>query len=99
MTIQVNGEGRTANVGVTVAELLRELDIRPDRVAVEVNTEVLNRQEFERRGLREGDHVEIISFIGGGAGECGELVIWRLVLRRNHHINQSTHRDHGAFNV
>ena len=80
MKIQVNGEGRTANAGVTVAELLRELDIRPDRVAVEVNTEVLNRQEFERRGLREGDHVEIISFIGGGAAECGELVIWRLFL-------------------
>jgi len=99
MKIQVNGEGRTANVGVTVAELLRELDIRPDRVAVEVNTEVLNRQEFERRGLREGDNVEIISFIGGGAGKCGELVIWRLVLRRNHHINPSTHRDHGACNV
>jgi len=66
MNIQVNGEGRTANAGVTVAELLRELNIRPDRVAVEVNTEVLNRQEFERRGLCEGDRVEIISFIGGG---------------------------------
>ena len=99
MKIQVNGEGRTANVGVTVGELLRELDIRPDRVAVEVNTEVLDRQEFERRGLREGDNVEIISFIGGGAGACGDLVIWRLVLRRNHHINPSTHRDHGACNV
>jgi thiamine biosynthesis protein ThiS len=74
MKIQVNGEGRTANAGVTVAELLRELDIRPDRVAVEVNTEVLNRQEFERRGLREGDHVEIIGFIGGGREEFGDLV-------------------------
>ena len=75
MTLQVNGEGRTANAGVTVAELLRELDIRPDRVAVEVNTEILSRQEFERRGLRDGDHVEIISFIGGGREEFGERQI------------------------
>lgn len=66
MQIQVNGEGRTASAGVTIADLLRELDIRPDRVAVEVNTEILDRQEFDRRGLSEGDRVEIISFIGGG---------------------------------
>lgn len=66
MQIQVNGEGRTASAGVTIADLLHELDIRPDRVAVEVNTEILDRQEFDRRGLREGDRVEIISFIGGG---------------------------------
>ena len=66
MQIQVNGEGRTASAGETIADLLRELDIRPDRVAVEVNTEILDRQEFDRRGLREGDRVEIISFIGGG---------------------------------
>ena len=77
MKIQVNGEGRTANAGVTVAELLRELDIRPDRVAVEVNTEVLNRHEFERRGLCEGDHVEIISFIGGGSEQFdGSMSHW-----------------------
>ena len=76
MKIQVNGEGRTANPGVTVAELLRELNIRPGRVAVEVNTEVLNRQEFEGRGLCEGDRIEIISFIGGGTEEFGDFVIW-----------------------
>lgn len=65
--IQVNGEARSAKEGVTVADLLLELDIRPDRVAVELNLEILDRQEFERRELREGDRVEIISFIGGGS--------------------------------
>jgi len=34
-----------------------------------VNLEVLDRQEFARRGLREGDRIEIISFIGGGSEE------------------------------
>ena len=69
MQILVNGERRDATLGTTVDDLLRELEIRSDRVAVEVNLEVLDRQEFARRGLREGDRIEIISFIGGGAGE------------------------------
>jgi sulfur carrier protein len=64
--IQVNGEQRATPEGSTIADLLRELNIRPDRVAVEVNLDILDRQEFERRNLREGDRVEIISFIGGG---------------------------------
>ena len=67
MTIQVNGESRGIGDGHTVAALLRELDIRADRVAVELNLEILDRKEVETRGLREGDRVEILSFIGGGA--------------------------------
>ncbi|MCS6298003.1 MAG: sulfur carrier protein ThiS [Nitrospira sp.] len=67
MTIHVNGESRGIGDGQTVAGLLQELDIRTDRVAVEVNLEILDRKDFEIRGLREGDRVEILSFIGGGA--------------------------------
>ncbi len=67
-TIQVNGEYRGVSDGQTVAALLHELDIRVDRVAVELNLEILDRGDFDSRGLREGDRVEILSFIGGGAG-------------------------------
>jgi thiamine biosynthesis protein ThiS len=67
VTIHVNGESRGIGDGQTVAGLLRELDIRTDRVAVELNLEILDRTDFEIRGLREGDRVEILSFIGGGA--------------------------------
>lgn len=65
-TIQVNGESRGVSDGQTVAALLHELDIRVDRVAVELNLEILDRNDFNTRGLREGDRVEILSFIGGG---------------------------------
>ena len=65
--IQVNGELQTAPSGSTVAGLLQQLDIRSDRVAVEVNLHIVDRQNFERQSLQEGDRVEIISFIGGGA--------------------------------
>jgi thiamine biosynthesis protein ThiS len=69
MQVQVNGAQRALAAGVTVAGLLTELDIRPDRVAVELNLTILDRGEFDRRSLQEGDRVEIISFIGGGAGQ------------------------------
>lgn len=69
MHVQVNGERRTVAAGSTVAGLLKELDIRPDRVAVELNLTILDRGEFEGRSLQEGDRIEIISFIGGGAGQ------------------------------
>lgn len=67
MTIQVNGESRGVGEGQTVAALLQELDIRADRVAVELNLEIVDRNDFETCSLREGDRVEILSFIGGGA--------------------------------
>jgi sulfur carrier protein len=54
-------------VGQTVADLLDALDIKPDRVAVELNLEILDRREFSRRALHPGDRIEILSFIGGGA--------------------------------
>ena len=67
MEITLNGARRVAQEGTTVAGLLEELQIRPDRVAVEVNLQILDRESFGQHGLREGDRVEIISFIGGGS--------------------------------
>jgi thiamine biosynthesis protein ThiS len=67
MQIQVNGEPRTMTGVTTVEGLLNELQIRPDRVAVEINMEIVERQDFARRALQEGDRVEVIGFIGGGA--------------------------------
>jgi sulfur carrier protein len=67
--IQVNGEPRDIDPGVTVSGLLEALDIRADRVAVEVNLHIVERQDFSSRVLEHGDRVEIISFIGGGTAD------------------------------
>ncbi|HEU4684314.1 MAG TPA: sulfur carrier protein ThiS [Nitrospira sp.] len=67
--IEVNGEPR-GFTGETVSDLLHELSLTTDRVAVELNLEILDRQEFARRRLQQGDRVEILSFIGGGAPRC-----------------------------
>ena len=65
--IQVNGEQRDCRAGATVGDLLRELAIKTERVAVELNLEILDRKDFDHRSLKPGDRVEVLSFIGGGA--------------------------------
>ena len=64
--IHVNGEVKAWRNGATVADLLRELDLKTERVAVELNLEILDRTTFAQRALNDGDRVEILSFIGGG---------------------------------
>lgn len=70
--IQVNGEPRGWRADGTVADLLRDLSIMSERVAVELNLEILDRKDFAQRSLRQGDRVEILGFIGGGCGIKGE---------------------------
>jgi sulfur carrier protein len=65
--IHVNGQARTWRSGATVADLLQDLDIQMERVAVELNLEILDRAAFGQRRLENGDRVEILGFIGGGA--------------------------------
>ncbi len=65
--IHVNGQAQTWRNGATVAELLQDLDIQTERVAVELNLEILDRAAFGQRQIKDGDRVEILSFIGGGS--------------------------------
>ncbi|NGZ08078.1 MAG: sulfur carrier protein ThiS [Nitrospira sp. LK70] len=67
MHIHVNGQAQTWRNGATVAELLQDLDIQTERVAVELNLEILDRAAFGQRQIKDGDRVEILSFIGGGS--------------------------------
>jgi thiamine biosynthesis protein ThiS len=65
--IVVNGTPRAAAPGSTVASLLKELAIPPERVAVERNLDIIARERFGETTLAEGDRIEIIQFVGGGA--------------------------------
>ncbi|MGE0449658.1 MAG: sulfur carrier protein ThiS [Vicinamibacterales bacterium] len=66
MTITLNGEPFEIAGALTIAELLRHLEIDARRVAVEHNTVVLKRGTFETTSIAEGDAVEIVNFVGGG---------------------------------
>jgi thiamine biosynthesis protein ThiS len=69
--IHVNGQARAWRSGATVADLLQDLNIQTERVAVELNLEILDRAAFGQRRLENGDRVEILGFIGGGAPAKG----------------------------
>ncbi len=66
MVLVVNGERQEAPEGSTVVELLQALGVR-GRVAVERNGTVLRQAEHSETRLRDGDVLEVVSFVGGGA--------------------------------
>ena len=63
----VNGEKRQVADGLTASGLLDTLQIMPERVVVEVNLTILKRVQLPEAVLKEGDQVEIVQFVGGGA--------------------------------
>lgn len=67
MELMVNGEKRQVAEGLTASQLLDTLQIVPERVVVEVNLTILKRAQLPGAVLKEGDQVEIIQFVGGGA--------------------------------
>lgn len=69
MTITLNGEKREVPDGLTVLGLLQHLDIRPERVAVERNLEIVRKSAYAETAVRDGDSVEVVQFMGGGAGQ------------------------------
>jgi thiazole synthase len=63
----LNGEAFDLSGPLTVAELLSQLEIDARRVAVEHNVVVLKREAFDHTVIGEGDQIEIVNFVGGGA--------------------------------
>lgn len=70
MKITVNGEEVELDGELTVKELLTEQDVeQPDMVSVELNGEILSRDSFGEEVVTDGDKVEFLYFMGGGASE------------------------------
>ena len=68
MSIQVtiNGEQRTFDRSLTVAELVDELALKPKGVAVELNREIVPKSQWQQTSVSDGDEIEIVTFVGGG---------------------------------
>ena len=69
MRLIVNGEEREFDRSLTVSQLLAELGIDSRKVAVERNLEIVPRAAYEGAELGDGDRLEVVHFIGGGAAE------------------------------
>ena len=67
INLRVNGEHRRVRDGLTLADLARELGLAPEKVAVERNLEVVPRSTLADVALVDGDEIEIVTFVGGGA--------------------------------
>ena len=66
MKIRINGEEKEIKEGLSLAALLDELQIRPGRVVVELNRNIIAREAHGATALKEGDALEIVHFVGGG---------------------------------
>jgi thiamine biosynthesis protein ThiS len=67
MLLQLNGDQREFPDGLTIAALVAQLGMKPDRVAVELNLEIVPRTSWDSTALKSGDKLEIVHFVGGGS--------------------------------
>jgi sulfur carrier protein len=65
MKITINGQEQTSDP-ITLAQLIEQLGMKQDRVAVELNRDIVAREKWPETILAEGDHLEIVHFVGGG---------------------------------
>ena len=66
MRILCNGEEQEVRAGITLIELLQELDLNPDTVVAECNGTIVRREEYDTLVLPENGRLELIRFVGGG---------------------------------
>lgn len=64
--IKVNGQAVSISQPMTVEQVLDTVDVPPNYLAVEVNAEVVPREEYVRRVVEAGDEVELVTLVGGG---------------------------------
>ena len=67
MQVYVNGEVKEFCGALSLSELVTQLDLPGTRIAVELNREVVRRNDWSSTMLHEDDRVEIVHFVGGGA--------------------------------
>ena len=66
-TIKVNGESQVVELPLTVEELIKQNNVEnPELVSVQVNEEFLDRNDYARRQVKDGDEVDFLFFMGGG---------------------------------
>lgn len=64
--VRLNGKDRDVDAGHSVRSLIESLDLHPSLVVVELNKEILSRDSYASTAVQEGDHIELVHFVGGG---------------------------------
>jgi len=66
MRVLVNGETKEIPNEVNLSELLKNLSLPSERIAIELNKEVIRKRDWENVKVADADKIEIIHFVGGG---------------------------------
>ena len=66
MKLLINGEERSFDEGLTLAALIEQLGLKADRVAIELNRNIVRRDDWPQTSLQDGDSLEVVHFVGGG---------------------------------
>ncbi len=64
--VRINGEIKEIPADINLAELLKHLELPAERLAVELNSEVVRRINWENIKVKNADKIEIVHFVGGG---------------------------------
>lgn len=62
----INGEEKDFEIGITIEDLLKKLNIDAERIVIEVDLEIIPKDEFKTKKLGSESKVELIRFVGGG---------------------------------
>ena len=66
MEVEINGEAKAFDEGTSVETMLGSLAVPRHGIAVEINREIIPRRAHAGTVLKDGDAVEIVTFVGGG---------------------------------
>jgi len=66
MRLVINGKEQAFAGSLSLTELIDQLGMKGDRVAVELNREIVSRNRWPETWLKDGDRLEIVHFVGGG---------------------------------
>ena len=64
--IRINGKKRVIKYNSTISDLITKLKIPVNRVAIELNTKIIDKKKLKKIFLKPKDKIEIVHFIGGG---------------------------------
>ncbi len=67
MNLTINGEDRALTAAETLSALVEQLGMKQDRVAIELNRQIVPREQWAQTPLNDGDRLEIVHFVGGGS--------------------------------
>ena len=69
MKLVLNGESQTFETPLTLTTLIEKLGMKSDRIAIELNRNIVPREQWRQTQLSEGDRLEIVHFVGGGSNQ------------------------------